>query len=188
MTKLTNSIREEIIKNALHVFDEERLKLAAVESDLAEQAWKALVPEEERNHAMSLPRHWFRKTDCFWLNAGGYHMHMDCNEKFLPTPYYTQSETVLSRDKLGNLPEDHPVSVQILAHKETTETFKKRLRDARTALQTLLSNTTTTEKLKEVWPEGLPFYTDFLGKLSKASLPAVQTAELNRLLNLGGAA
>jgi hypothetical protein len=179
MTRLTNEIRDSIIRKALNEkFDPLYLKLKKEEHDVAMFCYNSVFDKKIISAAKKLPKAWLRQDACLRFNAGGYNLVLRLINTSVPVPYSTDCS------RLENLSGDALEKARAHANKE------KDLNDEKNktyqALRSVLYSVTTVKKLKTVWQEGSKFYSmyDEESPKSKGGLPAVQIAEINAMLGL----
>lgn len=185
MPKLTKYSREAIARRAVaHAFDAKQEAIFANEDALAREAYALTFPAEELALVSTVPDNWFRLDACLRFNVGGQQIVLRLIGDGLPVPYRRLNEEYGSYgcNILGVI-EHGDLCDRIQKHAQHAETVKNERRAALRATEAMLDAVTTTGKLKEIWPEGEPFYAQYDDKPAP-SLPAVRVDEINALLGL----
>jgi hypothetical protein len=184
MGRLTTAARQVIAERAVrHAFAEREAALKKAEDLLAREAFDAVVPVAEQKLAKKLPEYWLRRDDCLRFNAGGYDVTLSVIGEGLPVPYAPDgSRGGYSCNRLGNIPHGD-LCDRIQAHVKASDEIKLERRSAYKATLAMLEAIQTTNKLREVWPEGEQFFLDYADAVAP-SLPAIRVSEVNALLGL----
>lgn len=188
MTRLTNSTRESIAMTAIaHAFDPRAEGLAKAEDALAREAYGFLIPDAETKTVATLPDNWFRRDSCLRFNAGGYRVTLRTTGDALPVPYAPRgsSDRGYGCNEIGVIPHGD-LADRIQDHVRAKETLKEERQKTYRQVLTMLGAVTTINRLKEVWPEGEPFFARY-AESGPASLPAVRVNEINAALGLEAA-
>lgn len=175
--RLNKSNRSAIVTRALAVaFGQERAALALREQELARACYDDLFKPTTQAALAEVPEGWLYKTNGLCLNHAGQRHTLALSEA-LPVPYERHWDTVgvVSRADLRD-------ALDLLL--ADMADLKERRRRAAAALTGLLSSVATVERLREVWPEGEPYYREVAGAAPAAALPAIRIAEINALLHL----
>jgi hypothetical protein len=180
---ISSFLGEKIANRALAAtFDERQTALRQAEHDLAMACWQAAFPEDHKAFALSAPDGWLRKDRCLRFTFG-YRQ---------TTLYLLQGQAVAvpySRDcsTLATISSEDLIA-QFEAHERNKAAFKNEYEQAEHALHSLIKGARTIKRLKEAWPEGLRFFADEANLAERgASVPAVVSTEVNRLLGLPAA-
>jgi len=181
-TRLTNTIRETILKNAkARAFDKKEAALEKVKSDFAEKLYSAIFGEYEQ--AMrSLPRGFFvsneRRDISVRTPNGWVHINKVRLNGEKPFPYITSS--------FDNLRDDHPLfnaAMDVLAKIDQLKAEQIEFeRDCRAIIWSVY----TVDRLLEVWPE----IADLVPNDPKKAVPIPYdlTIRLNERLGISGGA
>jgi hypothetical protein len=173
--KLTEGIKNQIIKDCLVAsFSKQNADIEAREHDLAMELYRAVFDKETIEAASKMPEHWLRMDGCLIFNCGGYRLTLH-TKKEVPVPYSKHCSPLGA--VTGVLAE------RAQAHANEKEALREKRREACNALAAMLSSINTLKQLAQTWPEGEPFYRDYLRK-NAPQLPAVQVAKINELLNI----
>ncbi|OYW51807.1 MAG: hypothetical protein B7Z29_21190 [Hyphomicrobium sp. 12-62-95] len=184
MTRLTNDIRGAIHKAAVTAaFAEREAAMKAAEAALAVEAYEATFSEDVLALVAKVPANWFRKDRCLNFNVGGLRIRLNTSDYGLPVPYQSAGGRGYGcHEEIGTvMPGD--LCDRIQAHAKAKEALRDQYKRAEKDLEMLLLSISTVNKLKEVWPEGEPFYSRFLDTRAP-SLPAIRFAEVNKVLGL----
>ena len=173
-SKLTISQKETIVNRVLaHRFDKATAALAAQTSAFAELAWRAVVTDADRLAVAKVPPDWLPKTAELRLKLGeAYHV-----------VYFSPAREIPQCKRRTHVFDaHHPVTTAFRMLQDDTTLSYAAERDAKQAINAVFQQATTLPKLLKIWPEVEPFVYG-LGATS-ANLPAVQTEQLNKLLDL----
>lgn len=184
MTRLTNDLRAIIRDTAVRAsFAERNAELARIENALAKEAYEATFGPEIRALVAQVPGAWFRKDACLNFNVGGLRIGLEVSGEGYPVPYQTAGgHGYHCHEEIGVIPAGD-LCDRIQAHAKAKEDQRDKSKAAYRGLDALLSSVSSVKKLKEVWPEGEPFYGRFLDEKAP-SLPAIRFAEINQALGL----
>lgn len=185
--RLTKEIKSQIEYQAfLKSFRPREEALCLRDHKLADEAYNAILPAHVRTAIDVLERFegvkagWFRRVTVTKYNVGGYTVAL-AHEKSVVVPHnlYETLGTFALEGKHGKLAQ----KLRDLAN--DWETFRREKKQAAYTLQVLMKQTTTTEGLFKLWPEGKKFYaTPPLTPTMRISVPAVQMESLNKVLGL----
>lgn len=186
-TKLTNFARTCIARRAVEEsFGVRKAALEAEADALGREAYDLLYPTTERKLVEKLPSNWVRRDACLRFNVGGHDIVLNLIGEGVPVPYRAKGgDSGYGCNRLGVI-EPGDLCDRIQAHAITVEKYRDDRRAAERATRQMLDAVTTTGKLKEVWPEGEPFYADYQDK-PVSSLPTVRIQEINQMLGLQAA-
>lgn len=181
--KLTNYSRDSIAKRAVeHSFAAQVAALEAEADALGREAYDLLYPATELKLVSKLPENWFRRDACLRFNVGGRDIVLNVSSG-LPVPYGPKgSSGGYGCNRLGVI-EPGELCDRIQAHAVAFEKHREDRRAAERATRQMLGAVSTVGKLEEVWPEGKPFYANYLDK-SVPQLPAIRAQEINQMLGL----
>lgn len=197
MTRLTNAIKEDLLKKLLVHAYKDRVQEAvnrnaafalkvyddAFAADLEQIAkiptgWLVTDTDIKVQFGPTIQRLYFRGT------LGTYNMDppmRTCGanvnyEASQPFPY-KKKETVVKQ-----YPGDHPLVAEFDDVKDQFDRLDAEIRRARATIEAAMNSVTTVKKLIEVWPEVDEFAKDYLEE--KPNLPVILRQELNSLLDL----
>lgn len=176
MSALSTNTRNSISARAIEA------RFAAEFEDLRRQAdalalrfYRMVFPRDILALAEALPEDWLRKDHCLKFRLGYRRISLNCAEGVLvPSKNYNCNE-------LGGI-DDAQTIADYEALENLNNDFKARREEARRAVDGMLASVRSLKHLREVWPEGAPYY-DHLFR-APASLPAVTSANVNALLGL----
>lgn len=186
--RLTQEIRKQIIYEAgRKTFDTRMKALFAEEHKLAERAYNVAIPAHIRtaieviqNYDGIKAAYWFKQVIVTKYNVGGYTIALS-HGKSVPAPY-NHYESLFTFPITGR---HEKIAQDIRDWSNRWETYKKERDMAERTLRVLMKQTTTTEGLFKLWPEGHKFYSaPPLTPVMKISVPAVQMDALNKALGL----
>jgi hypothetical protein len=180
MSRLTQSIREKIIRNAIvAAFKEREAAQAEQEHALGMEAYEAVIPAAERKAAAKLPATWLRHDSCLRFNANGWNARLSVKEA-VPVPHSADCRM------LGSLPQELAQRVQ--AYSTAGESLRQERYKAERELAGFLEQFRSVKQMREAWPEGEAFYGEFDVERTAAGVPAVRVAEINKMLGIEEAA
>lgn len=185
MTRLTNEIREHISRQAVAAAFNQRFDaMAAAEDALAREAYADVFSEAERAMASQMPGYWLRRDPCLNFNAGGYRIKLCTTADHLPVPYQGKGDDhgYHCRSSQGTI-KDQDLSDRIRAHATAKEALSDEKKRVARSLSQMLQSVNSIKRLKEVWPEGQPFYARYLESKAFAP-PAIRMDEINAALGL----
>lgn len=187
MTRMTNDLRHIIRKAAVEAsFSERNAELARDEAELAVAAYQEVFPPSVLDAVAKVPAEWVRRDTCLNFNVGGLRIRLETGGAGLPVPYATAgSRGYHCHDEIGVIAAGD-LCEKIKAHAVAKEAVRDQMKRAHRDLESLLSSISTVNKLKDVWPEGEPFYARFLDAKAPP-LPAILFAEVNAILGLQAA-
>lgn len=183
--RLTNDVRDGIAYTAIsQSFATRVAAFDAAEDALAKEAYNSLFPVAEQKLVAKVPTNWFRLDACLRFNVGGQRIELTVAGDGLPVPYKPRGSTDRGYhcNTLGAIPAGD-LCDRIQAHAMAKDNFRTERRQAETAVKAMLNSVTTIGKLKEVWPEGAPFYAQ-IESATVISLPAIRASEVNAMLGL----
>jgi hypothetical protein len=176
MGKLSHRIREMIRDKAVaESFQPRADALKKREARLAIECYNAVFPKKVRDAVSYVPETWFQSCNCLRFNAAGWHVTLTA-EKKMPTPYSHGCAV------LGNVSGELAEKAQVLAQEK--ETLEKEFRSAKAKMFAFLEGFASFKQLREAWPEGEKFYSDFDVDHIAPGVPAVITTEINSMLGL----
>ena len=172
--KLNMAQRETIVKRVIqHRFPESQRRLDIQICDFAELAWRTVFTPADLLAIKKLPPGWLPKTSELRLMLGGsYHI-----------VYYPVAREIPNCKRTTHVFDaHHPLTIAFGDLTNARRALDTAIHEAKLAINTVLLQATTIPKLISIWPEVGPF----VHGMSDATpnLPAVQTDQLNVLLNL----
>ena len=155
----------------------DREEEALRENDLAVECWEHVFPKYVRDAALLMPEDWFRRDDCLRFNAGGWTALLS-HSKGLPVPY--RSGCGILGSLTGELADR--VRAFVVERDNKKAERAKALRDLTAAILAAR----TYKQLAVAWPEGLPYFKDYLPKKKgePSTAIAVPFAKINEVLGL----
>lgn len=181
---MTNHTRGTILSAAIaFAFDPKEKALAEAEDALAREAHASVFTKKIIDTAKSLPEVWILKIATMTFNVGGQKIELKASER-LPVPAKDKNDNIArySGYITGTiLPGD--LCDRIQGHAQTKEKLKEEKATARRQLEAMLAKVTSVKKLAEAWPEGEPFYSQYLTK-EAPQVPALRVDEINAMLGL----
>lgn len=184
--RLTNNIRQEIVRNAMALrFDKLQKEINLEENVMAEKVYDHFVTKEMVDAITVLEKSGLsffgKKAIAFIVYLDSYEIKMCMSGKSRVMPagwhefnMHTRNDGKLAKDVL----EFHHRRKQLSADREKAER----------QLMVLLKSVYSTDSLAKVWPEGAKLYSSPPLPKAMAGLPAVQIAELNKMIGLEQAA
>lgn len=183
MTKLTKYTRECIARSAVaHAYDPKQEALALAEDALAREAHAAIFSESELKAVKKLPANWVRLDSCLRFNVGGLNIALCTQDDGLPVPYRIGDRRGYNCHTLGVI-EPGDLCDRIQSHVQQVEDIKAARRKSLYKLEALLNSAPTIKRIREIWPEGEPFYGKYVDRPA-VQLPAIRVDELNAELGL----
>lgn len=184
MARLTNLDRDTITAAAVAAaFKPRKEALDKAEDALAREAYATLFTKAELAAVAKLPENWLRFDSCLKFNVGGQRITLNATGG-LPVPYKPKGSSdggyychTIGTIEFGDLCD------RIQAHAIAVESLKAERAAAARAVKALVYSVSTTNKFKEVWPEGEAFFSN-LTPTTAANLPAIQVQHVNELLGL----
>ena len=170
--RLNATIREEILSSLLkHRFDKEESSQQKQWSELAEMIYDANYNATTRATMGRLPQGFLPTRDAFSVKADGQRKCMRLSGEMLFTyvDYHGQPWKLTG-----------PLLKCWRVLERQQEATRKAKAETRRQARAMLLSVTTMKKLRQVWPEVIPF----IPKESTLQLPAVMTKDLNTLLGL----
>lgn len=188
--KLTKIMREAIARRAINAsFDPKAQALAQEEDRLAREAYEACYTADEREQADAIPKYWLRRDPCLNFNVGGFRIRLCTITDHLPVPYQAKGDGYggySCHPSHGTITEGD-LHDRIRAHAVAGEALKQSRVETERRLLAMLSSVGSLKKLREVWPEGEAFYSQYEVK-PVALPPAIRMDEINAALGLPVAA
>lgn len=157
-------------------FEANASEYQAQEAALAERCWAAVLPENERRLAESLPDGWIRRDKCLCFNAAGWRVILNH-----PTGLVIPSGVGFCKE-IGALPAELGKEVQAFIQRK--EQAKERRREAERELLQSIRGARTWKRLAEAWPEGKPFFEGFLAAATGSRALAIPFTKINETLGL----
>ena len=123
-----------------------------------------------------LPLNWWRSTTRIRVSVGGSVCYVTGIYDF-PIPQSHSDKTTYfdARDPLGE---------RIIANANAIEDLRKQKKADEKTLETMIKQAPNIKRLQMAWPEGYPFYSQFLVKPKPANVPAVLVDTVNKALGL----
>lgn len=158
-----------------HAKDREQEALR--EHELAVECWAHVFPQAVREAVLGLPEGWFRLDECLRFNAGGWTVLLS-HKKGLPVPY--RSGCGILGSLTGELADRARAFVVERDNKKAERA--KAFRD----LTAAILDARTYKQLAVAWPEGLPYFEDYLPKKNgqPSTALAIPFAKINEVLGL----
>lgn len=184
--RLTKNIREEIVRNAIALrFDKLQKELNGEENTLAAKVYDHFVTEDIADAITVLEKSglsfFSRKAVIFKVNIDSYDLDLCLSGKSRVMPSGWCEFKLHTRN-------DGALAKEVLDFHHRRGQLKEDRKKAEKQLMVLLKSVHSTESLAKVWPEGAKLYSTPPLKAPMAGLPAVQIAELNKLIGLEQAA
>lgn len=176
--RLTQADRESVRDRAIDAaFGERRKAIIAEEETFAQECFEHLFPASVRKAANSLPEGWLRQDKCLRFSFSGMQTTLNCS-----APVRVPSGQSYGCHRLGEISDD---SLRGRFHQiqSAKDDLKKTESEASLKLFAMLSRFFTLGTLKEGWPDGERFYSH-LKPRKGASVPAIQVADINKLLGI----
>lgn len=177
--RLTNYMRDNVIRKAIEVSFKSQLdQLLAEENSLAMRAYNEATPLNVQRSIDLFPNkdQWFRTTKELKFNANGYQVIL----KFANSVPYRMDASYYN--VYHNI-KDYDLGAEIQAFANKQETYKKKRSEATNKLKALVYSFTTVKALQDAWPEGKPFYQQYLDYKGNP-LPTVVFDDINKTLGL----
>jgi len=174
--RLTNDLKEGIWKqiyNEKFLPEVEQIKIDKL--TLADKCYCKLFNKNERQMMKLSPAGAFGFDIDFKMYFGGQCIYLHLAEK--QPFFYDYSD----KNKLGV---DHPLTIEFLELNNWEKEAATAKNKARSCTFAIMNSCTTTNKLLEVWPECKKYLEQAIGQPVVNNLPAVVTAELNKMLGL----
>ncbi|SFJ68625.1 Nmad5 family putative nucleotide modification protein [Methylobacterium brachiatum] len=177
--RLTNQDRDNVVKAAIQASFTDRHRALKVEEDrLARRCYDAVFSEKVRKAVAVIPAGWLRADTCLRFNVGGMNIRLDVAGEGLRVP-----SQQWNCERLGNVA-DESLIAEVQAFLQARDGLKAEREKAQQSLKALLYSVTTLRALRDLWPEGEPFFRGLASKTGAPGLPAPQIAELNAMLGL----
>lgn len=184
MSKLTNLQRKTIIAACLDAtFAARKKDLEFRRTMLADMLYEKVYGEAERT-ARTMPRNWFQWVEALRITCDGFSYWPDKKDKphavfklsaERPAPHVFGEELHIKRA--------HPLYTAaqriVTTHAELYADTEK----LRAHLNTLLLSVNTLARLREIWPEGAPYFPKEEPKV-QLPVPANLTKAVNKLMGL----
>lgn len=172
MTRLTKSMREMILNNAIaDKFKKQQDEFEQREMDIADAIYLEVTTKEEREAVKILiKKGWLSSSHSMFVSARGYSTNLVTREPVL----YNMSrlQTVKNSDAL----------IEYLTAKNK---FNETLQDTKHKLRRMLESISSVKQLREAWPEGAEYYDPVAKQYTRTpNLPTVRVEEINKLLGL----
>jgi hypothetical protein len=178
--RLTNYDRDAVIAAALEAsFKDRSAALKAAADKLGRRCYEVVFSAPLRKSAAAMPAGWLSLDTCLRFNVAGMDVRLSLLGEGLPVPHRASGYC----ERLGAITDEDTVAA-IRAHQKATEDLKDEQRKARSSLKALLYSVSTLKALRELWPEGEPFFVGLDSKSGAPGLPAPQITELNALLGI----
>lgn len=174
--KLTKEYRDRIERLAIaDTFDKEREALRAREHALFDKVFNAVVPENVRE-LFDVMQDWVKTSPWHIVNAGGWQVN------FVTEKHYPVSNANGYNSRLDLT--DEALIEEVRAFSTERDAFDERRRAASHALETMLANAKTFNRLKESWPEGKDYWEPVWVEATTNQLPALDISTVNKALGL----
>lgn len=178
--RLTNMDRDSIISDAIKTsFRPRSEEIKRAEDALARRCYETVFPEKVRKQAAAMPKGWLALDNCLRFNVLGLDARLDVVGEGLPVPNRARGYC----ERLGSISDD-ALAAEVRTHLDAVEKLKADRRKATDTLKALIYSVTTVKALRDVWPEGEPFFGKLSPKDSGKRLPAPRVVELNAMLGL----
>lgn len=178
--RLTNMDRDRVIDAAISASFAKRTEEQNAASDrLGRACYEAVFKAAERKAAAAMPEGWLRLDACLRFNVGGLNVVLHLLGDGVPVP----GGRGHSCHRLGAI-SDTDLVTAVQDHLSEVETLESDERKARKSLRALLYSVNTLKALRELWPEGAPFFSHLEMRTGATNLPAPQITELNAMLGL----
>lgn len=183
--KLNKTIRDEIIEDAvIAAFSDRKALLAQMRTKFADELYERTFGEHELI-ALKLPDGWCAKYNSLSIkcdNFASYYRYDEDEE--LPLRKFDLSITRLFPDRVGDsltIETNHPFYVKAQKIVAEHKAIHNDVVEFSNTLKRLLYSVTTVEKLREVWPEGEPFF-PAEAQAVKLPIPFGLTESINKTL------
>lgn len=177
--RLTNQDRDNVVKAAVEASFADRQQALKVEEDrLARRCYATVFSASVRKAAASIPSGWLPEDRVLRFNVGGLNIRLDVIGDALRVPAQHAH-----RERLGNVA-DEGLIAEVQAFLQARDGLKAKREKAQQSLKALLYSVTTLKALRDLWPEGEPFFRGLASKTGAPGLPAPQITELNAMLGL----
>lgn len=175
--RLNMDDRRSIVKKAISArFDPPREQIEKDKEAFALRLYESAYPKKVKEWAAQAPKGWLHLDTCLRFNVSGHSIKLNISEG-VPVPYnagYCQQLIAINNDELRD---EH----MALDKRETD--LKAERQSAEAQLTALLGRVSTLNRLKEIWPEGEPFFSH-LAPRDRVDVPAIQVSDINRLLGI----
>lgn len=195
MTKLTTSMREQIVKAVMvHRFGEIAKALVAERAAFALRVYEDVYSEADRRKMKALPEGWLPTEDDLNIQFGDGRNYTQLTfsgsvwgevATVLPEPLEKVWLPIINTHRNGCAKAYEPAHsfvAEYIAIKDKTEALAVEIRSARRQAESATNTASTIGRLVEAWPEIEPFTKRFVP--TPKQLPAIPTVELNALFKL----
>ena len=178
--KLTKDLKDKILDAILeHRFGKERKALKAERHAHAVSVYNEKYSVAERKLMATLPKGWMFEAESVYVSLGGNFTQIE-----FPVPLRL-SQGSRRGQALVSLGPDHPLSLRYGEIGTTGEALEAAISAATLDVCSILNSVTTTERLRDRWPEAIKIIDRILDAEPKpASLPAIPMADVNARLAL----
>lgn len=199
MTNLNQDLRNAIVSAAIkHRFADECEQLLQQARFIANDAYLSHYNPEILKKMTALPQGWLEEKEEFKVQFGFavHHLHFTGFHHSIPSVVsrpWLEEEKLQKEQRRRFLKKDlearvvhcfdfqHPLTLRVDAHQKSKEDLRAQISAARDETHRALSKFRTVKTLIEAWPEIAPFIP---AASSKAYLPAIPVATLNKILDL----
>lgn len=177
--RLSNAMRDGIIDRAIDVsFKTRKDELTSRENSLALRCYNEATPASVLKSIEVFPDKdkYFKRCSELKFNAGGYQIKLRLDKPFvvrIDLGYYDVYHII----------KDAGLSEEVRKYANDLETYKSERNKAQSALKALVYSFNTLKTLQDAWPEGNPFYKQYLDK-NNVALPTVVFDDINKTLGL----
>lgn len=200
MTRLTNSMREQIVTALLkHRFATEITALIKERATFAEAVYNDIFKKSDREKMQSLPEGWLCSENHISVRFGEGHwgyQNLSFNGSYSsklnriaevePASIYRLLPQKHSRGCAAVYAEDSKICIKYNEISNKIDALIDEVNEAEIQVKAGLSKATTIAGLIKSWPEIEPFTKSF--SKTKSNLPAIPTSTLNSILDLPVAA
>lgn len=196
MTKLTNWMREGIVKAALrHRFASAAATLVADRASFAQEVYADLYSAADRRKMAALPAGWLPEEDHIHVQFGdgrGYEQVSFSGAiygsitKMLEDPIERVFHRAQYQHRNGCAKvyePHHPLVVRHAELKARAKDLENQIDVAQRQTEAAIASASTVNRLTELWPEIAPFAAMYSDQ-PRAPVPALPTAQLNAMLGL----
>lgn len=180
MSKLTKSIRDEIVSRATQgLFAAEFTDIYAKQKDFGDRFFDKHIATPEQYVVMkSLPAEFFVSEQLFRVYISEVSCHITLTDS-KRTPAFASNYSNINVSDKEMLDEYKKLE-------DVEKALKKQVEELTDRIHQVVMSATTTEKLLTIWPEGKKFIPDWAFKSTTPMLPAVIVDDLNTALISAG--
>jgi hypothetical protein len=180
MPRITNDERSFIVSRAMEeTFSQRELRLKKESNALAELAYDRIYPADEQRKMMELPAEYFHQQSTIYLYLPGKNKN-DISVQLLSSRRIAAIDNTW-KQPFWKIESENAISKRVAKYESDLNQLKLDRGTLKGELTSFLRQITTTNKLQELWPEGLAYYKKIIPEPT-VNVPAIIPDIINKMM------